>query len=274
MLLIIQKIKQFLNLFIHIGIILGISMTILLVYFLLYLPIHTKHGETITVPDLKGVSMEDLEDILGKRKLRYEITKDSSFSSEYPPFVVLTQVPPAFSFVKENRKIYVSLNAKMPPLVKMPNLIDGSLKNAQMVLKSYDIILGEIEYVPDLAQNSVKEQFYKNKPISPGTLLPKGSSIDLQVGDGMGNQQLLTPDIIGMNYEEAEILILGSNLKIGEIHTHSKGTITKIMRQGGVEKTITETAQKGTIFQQNPLPNTRINVDTPIEIWVVGDTKK
>ena len=269
-----QKIKQFLHLFFHIFIILAVSIVILLMYFLIYIPIHTNHGETITVPDLKGVSIEDLDDILGKRKLRYEITKDSSFSSGYPPLVVLTQVPAAFFFVKENRKIYISLNAKMPPLVKMPNLIDGSLKNAQMVLKSHGLILGKIEYVPDLAQNSIKAQFYKNNPISTGTSLPKGSSIDLQVGDGMGNQQLLTPDIIGMDYEEAESVILGSNLKIGEIHTSSQGSITKTVIQGGIQKNITESAHKGTIFQQNPLPNTKINVDTPIDIWIVGDTKK
>ena len=40
----------------------------------------------------------------------------------------------------------------------MPKLIGGSVKNAQLILKTYDLKLGEIDYVADLALNYVLEQ--------------------------------------------------------------------------------------------------------------------
>ncbi|GIS31797.1 MAG: hypothetical protein Ct9H90mP3_5930 [Flammeovirgaceae bacterium] len=37
----------------------------------------------------------------------------------------------------------------------MPKIINGSVKNAQLILRSYDLKLGDITYVPDMARNAV-----------------------------------------------------------------------------------------------------------------------
>ena len=41
--------------------------------------------------------------------------------------------------MKENRKIYLTINSKVPPKIKDANIINGSVKNAQLILKSYDL---------------------------------------------------------------------------------------------------------------------------------------
>src|SRR5699024_912234 len=157
-------------------------------------PKATNHGETITVPNLQGMAFAEMDEHLTKRSLRYEVN-DSTFTSEFPPLTVMKQYPKAGAQVKENRKSLLSLNATNPPLVKAPRLIDSSVKNAQLVLNSFGLELGEIEYKPDLAANAVLEQHYKGKPIEEGTQIPKGSKIDLVVGDGKGEQTFETPNL-------------------------------------------------------------------------------
>lgn len=200
----------------HLGIILGIFLVFLITFFYIYLPSSTNHGETLTVPDLMGMPLESLDEFLGDRNMRYEVNSDSSYSADYPPFSVLKQYPKAGSKVKENRKIYLSLNAKNPPKVKMPKLVDGSLKNAQLVLQSYGLLLGEIKYVPHQFQNAVLEQNLKGVAVEEGTYLSKGSKIDLVVGDGLGSSFSVS-NVIGLSEEDAIFILVGSGLKIGKV---------------------------------------------------------
>jgi hypothetical protein len=75
-----------------------------IIYFFAYLPNTTNHGQSITVPNIEGMQLGQLEDFLIKRNLRYEIN-DSSYSEEYPPLTVLKQYPQAWS-ESERRKKY------------------------------------------------------------------------------------------------------------------------------------------------------------------------
>lgn len=224
---------------------------LVLAFFYFYLPVVTSHGESITVPDIIGLEYDDLEEFLTERDLRYEINIDSGYSSEYPPLSVLKQYPEYGQKVKENRKIYVTLNATNPPEVRMPNLVDGSLKNAEMVLESYGLMRGEIIYEPDPAQNAVLDQLFEGESIQEGTLIPKGSQIDLVVGDGIGKQIFEMPEAIGLEIEEAKILILGSSLNIGEIIY--------------VES---ETDLPGTVISQEPEAGIMVKIGQSIDLWV------
>ena len=52
---------------IHLAIMLVIALALILVFFYNFLPSYTNHGETITVPDLKGSSHEQLDQYLASR---------------------------------------------------------------------------------------------------------------------------------------------------------------------------------------------------------------
>src|SRR6188508_1766370 len=123
------------GLLVSIAITCGTVGLLMILYFYVYLPAITNHGETITVPNIDGMKLEQLEEFLVTRNLRYEVN-DSSYTEKYPPLTVLKQYPSAGSEVKENRVIYISLNRIIPPIVPMPNLVDGSLINAEVQLKS------------------------------------------------------------------------------------------------------------------------------------------
>jgi len=236
---------------INLLIMLGIIMVLLFTFFVIYLPSYTNHGESVTVPELEGMHYSELESFLKARDLRYEITLDSGFVAESNPLAVLKQNPKPGTKVKQNKKIYVTLNAENAPLIKMPGLVNTQLKNAQEVLANYGLIRGDIVYVPDIGLNVVLEQKYRGRDIREGFEIPKGSQIDLVVGDGYGNQTLPIPNLIGMDDGEAEFLILGSGLRLGNVNYVQ-----------------TDTVPKGTVIRQLPPEGINAKTGERVDIWV------
>lgn len=176
----------------------------------------TRHGESLTVPDIKGLKMEDAEKLLASKNLKFIIT-DSLFFDDKPKNSVLDQNPSPQSKVKEGRIVYITLNSNEAPLVSIPNLIDVSLRQAQVMLQSVGLKAGRLIYKPDIAQNVVLEQLYGNQSSAPGTKIPKGSTIDLVLGDGLGQGDVSLPDLTGMTLEEARNLLSSSALGVGSV---------------------------------------------------------
>ncbi|MBW3545849.1 MAG: PASTA domain-containing protein [Bacteroidetes bacterium] len=259
-----MKVRTLKLILINLAIILVIGFAALFLFFNVYLPKETLKGESITVPNLQGRSFAELDEYMRQQRLRYEVN-DSTFTTEYPPLTVMKQYPTPGSQVKENRKIFLSLNAKNPPKVRMPKLIDSSVKNAQLVLKSFGLELGEIIYKPDLAANAVLEQQFKGKPIEEGAYISKGSKIDLVVGDGKGNTRFEIPNLMGMPLDEAQTAAIGSGLQIGEINyvNDPEKTPNTILRQippAGVPTQIGETIDLWVVqFDENSAPQTDPN---------------
>jgi eukaryotic-like serine/threonine-protein kinase len=237
------------------GLLLHLMLAIVLIivlsvfYFYVYLPHATNHGESITVPSVEGLPITKVEEFLADHDLRYEVN-DSSYSADYPPLTVLKQYPAAGAKVKENRKIFVSVNRKNPPTVKMPNLIDGSLTNAEAVLRGSELKRGKIRLVRGPFLNVVKEMQIDGNKVVPGILVPKGTMVDLVVMDG-GSNKLPTPNVLGFSYEDAKVNILGSNLNIGDI-----------------ELVGDTTGLHPVILKQVPTPGEIIMVGDVVDVWI------
>lgn len=185
----------------------------------------THHGESITVPDMHDLTVAEAEGQLKALKLGYYVN-DSSYIVGKKPDMILDQDPAAGSKVKEGRKIYLTINAKLPPKVKMPNLIDKSLRQAQLELQSYGLQVGEIQYRPDLALNAVLDQLYRGKHVESGQLVQKGSRIDLILGNGLGETKVEVPNLIGLTYEEAKWTLMSYSLNVGLMERDASVTDT------------------------------------------------
>ena len=216
------------------------------------------------------MELKDINEFLSDRDLRYEILDDSSYSSEYPPYSILQQNPSENEKVKENRKIYLTLNSSIPPKIKMPKIINGSVKNAQLILKSYDLKLGEITYVPDMARNAVLKMFIEGDSVSENDLVLKGSIVDLEVGNGLGNQIFETPDLINLDLEEARFTIIGSGLRLGNIIYQDSGYYNnKILDEEGNEIFEKVWVNPGKVFRQSPIKSTKVKIGRRINLWIV-----
>lgn len=240
------------DVWLHLGIIVCLMASVVLLFFYVYLPWTTNHGQVVTVPNLVGMQQAELEAYLDARDLEY-LVEDSTFNPDKPALSVLSQYPASGQKVKVGRKIFVTLNSRQPPLVKMPNLVNRSVTNAEGELESYGLKKGEIQYVPDLQFNAVLKQLYQGREIKEGTQVPKGSRIDLVVGNGLGNQDFDVPNLVGSNYDEAGFTLSGMDLKVG----------TTIYEQGSGKP-------DGTIIRQRPEAGAKIRVGDQVDIWVAG----
>ncbi|MCH7401877.1 PASTA domain-containing protein [Belliella kenyensis] len=242
---------------IHILIIFGVITLFSFLFLKVFLPSYTNHGQTVSVPDLEGFGHDELEDYLKSRNLQYEVELDSGFNADLPSLTVLKQIPKAGSQVKSGRKIYVTLNSKNAPMIKMPNLVHSQLKNVQEILANIGLVRGEIKYVPDIGNNVVLEQKYRGRNIPEGFEIPKGSQIDLVVGDGLGNQILDVPNLIGMDEVDAEFLIIGSGLRMGRINYVT-----------------TDSVPQGTIVRQIPPAGAEVKTGEPLDLWISEISKE
>jgi beta-lactam-binding protein with PASTA domain len=91
---------------------------------------------------------------------------------------------------------------------------------------------------------------YQGQTIEAGAAVPKGSTIDLVVMDG-GSTTFDAPDYLGLNLEDAKVIIFGSNLNIGEI--------TLVGDTLGVGPVI---------LKQKPAPYENIKVGDVVDLWI------
>ncbi len=180
------------------------------------LSVYTRHGQSLSLPNLKGLNIEEVEKLLEQKKLRYVIT-DTVFVDKLPKLAVAEQNPAPNSKVKEGRIIYLSINSDASATVLMPNLINSSLRYAETVLAGMGLVVGNVSMRPDIAQNAVLDQLWKGQSMQPGTKLPKGSSIDLVVGDGSGGALVPMPNLNGLNLIDATNVLQTSLLQLGTV---------------------------------------------------------
>ena len=194
-----------------------IAIAIMLVaafLFFAFLHVFSRHGRGLPVPDFSGLTNEKALVLAKQKKLRLEIT-DSVYIMTREPGTVVEQNPSAGTYVKANRRVFITTNAVNPILVEMPNLVGLILRQAKSTLQLQGFRIGSLSFVPDIAVNNVLEQHYKGNEIPPGTLIPKGSEINLLLGKGMYNEKTVLPRVIGLTLAEARNLLLEASLNLG-----------------------------------------------------------
>jgi hypothetical protein len=204
--------KKFLR---HLGLAAAIAL-ILLLGTLVWLKVYTHHGQAITVPDLTGLTGDEVDDVTSSRRLRFEVI-DSVFSTEMPRGTVIKQNPKANSRVKKNRKIFLTMNAVNQEMVAMPQLLGLSFRQARLAMQNAGLSQGTIEYRPDYAKNNVLQQMHNGSVIKEGTEITKGAMIDLVLGMGLSSSTTRIPDLVGTGLEEATEIISRYYLNTGAV---------------------------------------------------------
>lgn len=157
---------------------------VILILFSIFTRVVSLHGQEYETPDLTGMSQTELDQYIShenKHNFRLEII-DSMFLPKKTPGTVLNQDPLPGSKIKKNRKIYITTVAYTAPKVEMPNLLDLSLRQAENMLSSNHLKLGQVIYKESKFNNAVLEQRYKGRIIQAGKQVPYESTITLIVG--------------------------------------------------------------------------------------------
>lgn len=148
------------------------------------LNIRTHHQQKIQVPSLKRLQVDEVAQVLSELNLRYEVIDSASFQARFPKKSVLDQFPKAGSFVKEKRKIYLTLNPSQYGLITLPEFYGKTKNEVQSQLRSLGFEIGTLHYVPDLGKDVVRKLLFQEKELESGEKLPRKSLIDLVLGDG------------------------------------------------------------------------------------------
>ena len=197
----------------HVGILAGASVVLIIAVFF-FIKIYTLHGQGSPVPDFTGLTEQQLQHLIQSQKLRYTII-DSIYIDNAPKGIVVDQTPRAGEKVKKNRNVFFTINAFGEEQIVVPSLTDYSLRNAQEMLESYGLRVGDLIYIPSEYTNLVLGQHYNGKPVEPGTMLRKGASIDLLVGRGLSNETTAVPNLMGMKLAEAKRVAQSVYLNLG-----------------------------------------------------------
>lgn len=164
------------------AILVTIALGVGIFYWLNY---YTNHDEYIEVPDLSKLSIDIADKKLNQMDLRYVIMDSTAYNPKYPGLSVVNQNPKAGQLVKENRKIYLTINPKDYAQVPIPDNIIGQTKRQVIpTLQALGFKVGEITEEPDMAKNVVLKLKHNDLELRPGDVLKKTSTIDIVVGDG------------------------------------------------------------------------------------------
>lgn len=205
------KTKSFRN-----TILLAIGSAIVVVIIAFYsLGYYTRHGSGIPVPKVTGMQVDRALGIL--KNQNFGVSIDSVYVLDQDPGTVIEQDPDAGTNVKENRVIYLKIVKNQAPPVSLPDLIDAPYISAAATISNYGLKMGDTTYKPDIARNRVLEVLFAGQPITAGTKIPKGSKIDLVLGDGGGAAEVDIPDVVNLDLDGARFAIRGGKLTVGTI---------------------------------------------------------
>ena len=161
-----------------------IALVVLCFIILKWLKVSTNHGDFETVPNLTGKSISVAQIELDENNLVMQIQDSANFNPKYPKFSVIEQEPPAGSKVKENRKIYLTLNPSGYRKILVPDLKERTFRQAKPTLEALGFRVGKLTYENNIGKDLVLRMLYKGKLIKPGDMLEKTSVIDLVLGNG------------------------------------------------------------------------------------------
>ena len=143
---------------------------------------YTHHGQSIIVPNVKGLPFKQAEAEFNKKNLK-AVVVDSNYVKGMPAGAVLEQKPSSGAKVKTGRTIYLTINTAEMPRVAIPDIIDNSsyrqaearLRALGFKLTAPEIISGEKDWV-----YAVK---YMEKELTNGEKIPRESVLTLIIGN-------------------------------------------------------------------------------------------
>ncbi len=233
------------------GLYLGIAILVMIT-----LRFYTHHRQAIPVPDFKGLSGDRVLQLAKYNKLRVNII-DSIFIPYLPKGSVIDQTPQPGVKVKRNRTIFITINATTQAKVEMPHLIGVSYRQGKTTLESRGLKVGRLIYVPDFAQNNILDQQVKGKSIQKGTLIEKGSPIDLVLGNGYGGSSTPVPNLQKMHLNQAQNTLHETYLNLGKV-SYDQSVVNY------------NDSLNAMVFQQRPAfyENSRVVMGSKIDLWL------
>ena len=208
------------------------------------MPDYVEANELI-LPDVVGLDKNEAIRQLEALKLS-PIEVGPRYDSRYEVDEVIFQKPYAGTNVKENRRVYIHISGG-EPLIKMPQLIGKTNRDATIKLNRIGLFVRELEEVrSELPRGIIVEQEF---PFEHE--LEKGDSVNLQISVGPQLGMVRVPELIPRSEKEAIKILHRLRLKLG----------TKTYRAS-------PTLLPNTIISQTPAPNSLLSIGDSVNVII------
>lgn len=187
---------------------------LIVVFVVMRLRSYTQHGIEVDVPNVVGLYEPEARAILESAHLKLTVI-DSTYSQKVPLGSIVDQNPVANSHAKQDREVYVVVNATCRRRIPLPELHDVSLRQAEVTLKSLGITVEEIVYEPSEFKDLVMDVTQQGESLPAGAQIAEGSKVVLHVGQGKGTEMVNVPSLQGRSLADARSLLIASHLSLG-----------------------------------------------------------
>ena len=211
-----------------------------------------KSEDTVIVPSLEGKDVVYALELLTELELNTKV-KGSEYTADIPKNYVVFQEPQPGAEIKKGRDVKIILS-KGPKTVSMPNLLDLSVQQANIILEEYGICQGELSRTYN--KKVEKDHIIAQVP-SQGTMISRGGCVDLLISMGVQSKAFKMPDLIGLTLEDALQSIEKVKLVIGEI-----------------KSSYHKNKPRDIIVKQAPTSGHRVIAASPVSLLINRESKK
>lgn len=176
------------------------------------MPMITRHGEEIPAPTLVNQTLEDAQQTLRSINGDMEIV-ERRFSPDFPDGVIIEQRPGPGSPIKQGRlfRLVVSRGSQ---LINVPRVRGQTIRQAELILQEAGFIVGGRAFSDD---PSLPKGTVVGTIPGAGGRLPRRAIVNLLVNAQLREDYTWCPNLIGMNIEEARILLRERGLLVGRV---------------------------------------------------------
>ena len=186
------------------------------------MPIYTRQGAAVTVPEVRDLSFDQARDLIEDRNLKPE-RRDQPFNPTLPRDAVVDQNPQPNASVKPGRRIYLYVNSGARQLVTVPDVLNETEMNAKSTLAKVGI--EDVEVRRDENRSPNAGTVTRQNP-SAGETVGAESRLTLWVSPGMGDETVIVPDVRGRAPVDARRELTEAGLWVDPTRSVG-GTITR-----------------------------------------------
>jgi serine/threonine-protein kinase len=177
------------------------------------------------------MNIESARKILDERGLVLDNNIIEKYDNITPEGYVISQIPLANSVIKEGRHISVTVSKGEEEMI-VPNLIRVSLRQAQLLLESSNLVLGTVERrfydvdssaVDTTAPNAdsllapILEDYIISQNPLPETKVQRGSAVNISISLGSFPKAHKMPNLVGRPYGDIWPWINVYKLKVASV---------------------------------------------------------
>jgi serine/threonine-protein kinase len=179
------------------------------------MPRLVRHGSTVPVPAVTGLSLADAQRACGRVALQL-VEDDRAHSPELPAGHVVSQLPAAGTPVKPGRTVRVTVSLGQQHVV-VPDLRGMSERQAALALHNAQLVLGRAAIVHT---GSAGRTVRATRPPA-GSQAGVGDSVTVLVATGEAVDRYWTPDLVGQDIEAVRALLESRGFRVGRVSYRS-----------------------------------------------------